>query len=175
MNLNCNHYRWLVIWNLPIYLHDDDDDYHHHHHVSGVRHLWSDHHRSYFSSPRIYEHGEPWWNDINRGKFLIHPPELSGNPTKSSSSKAGGTGKVNDAFCLTKYLSHALYGSLTCRKTYWHGTNGFTSPPKVGMLRICITLYGPLGLKGLIYKCIQEDLTHVTFSLKQLSYGKLTL
>jgi hypothetical protein len=30
----------------------------------------------------IYEHGEPWWNDNDRGK-LIHPPELSGNPTSS--------------------------------------------------------------------------------------------
>jgi hypothetical protein len=28
-----------------------------------------------------YEHGEPWWDDINRGKLLIHPPEFSGNPT----------------------------------------------------------------------------------------------
>jgi hypothetical protein len=29
----------------------------------------------------IYEHGEPWWNDINRVKLLIHQPEVSGNPT----------------------------------------------------------------------------------------------
>jgi hypothetical protein len=29
----------------------------------------------------IYEHGEPWWNDIDRRKFLI-PPELSVNPTR---------------------------------------------------------------------------------------------
>jgi hypothetical protein len=25
----------------------------------------------------MYEHGEPWWNDINRGKLLICLPELS--------------------------------------------------------------------------------------------------
>jgi hypothetical protein len=25
----------------------------------------------------IYEHGEQWWN-IDRGKLLIRPPELSG-------------------------------------------------------------------------------------------------
>jgi hypothetical protein len=30
----------------------------------------------------IYEHGEPWWIDDERGK-LICPPELSGNPTSS--------------------------------------------------------------------------------------------
>jgi hypothetical protein len=29
----------------------------------------------------IYEHGEPWCNDVDRGKLLIRPPELSGNPT----------------------------------------------------------------------------------------------
>jgi hypothetical protein len=29
----------------------------------------------------IYEHGEPWWNDMGRRKLLIRPPELSGNTT----------------------------------------------------------------------------------------------
>jgi hypothetical protein len=29
----------------------------------------------------IYKHVEPWYNGIDRGKFLIRPPELSGNPT----------------------------------------------------------------------------------------------
>jgi hypothetical protein len=41
----------------------------------------------------VYEHGEPWWNDISRVKLLIFPPELSGNLT---SSKAGGTIKGID-------------------------------------------------------------------------------
>jgi hypothetical protein len=31
----------------------------------------------------IYEHGEIWATDIDRGKLLIHPSELSGNPTSS--------------------------------------------------------------------------------------------
>jgi hypothetical protein len=22
----------------------------------------------------IYEHGKPWWNDVDRGKLLIPPP-----------------------------------------------------------------------------------------------------
>jgi hypothetical protein len=30
-----------------------------------------------------YEHGESWWNDIDQVKLLIHPSELSGNPTSS--------------------------------------------------------------------------------------------
>jgi hypothetical protein len=30
----------------------------------------------------INEDGEPWWNDdVDRGKLLTCPPELSGNPT----------------------------------------------------------------------------------------------
>jgi hypothetical protein len=29
----------------------------------------------------IHEHEEPWLNDVDRGKILIRPPELSGNPT----------------------------------------------------------------------------------------------
>jgi hypothetical protein len=31
----------------------------------------------------IYEHEEPWWKDIDRGKLLIRSPELSGKPTSS--------------------------------------------------------------------------------------------
>jgi hypothetical protein len=31
----------------------------------------------------MYEHGEPWWNGVNKGKLPIRPPELSGNPTSS--------------------------------------------------------------------------------------------
>jgi hypothetical protein len=30
----------------------------------------------------VYEHGEQWWNDIGRGKFMISPQELNGNPTR---------------------------------------------------------------------------------------------
>jgi hypothetical protein len=39
--------------------------------------------RDYVSELLIYEHGKPQWNDIERGKLLIPPPELSGNPTSS--------------------------------------------------------------------------------------------
>jgi hypothetical protein len=27
--------------------------------------------------------GKPWWNEVDRGKFLIRAPELCGNPTSS--------------------------------------------------------------------------------------------
>jgi hypothetical protein len=32
----------------------------------------------------IYEHGVPWWNNIDKGTLLIRPPQLSGNPTSRS-------------------------------------------------------------------------------------------
>jgi hypothetical protein len=31
----------------------------------------------------MYEYGEPWRNDIDRGKLTIRPPEFSCNPTRS--------------------------------------------------------------------------------------------
>jgi hypothetical protein len=31
----------------------------------------------------IYEHVEPWWNDIDREELLIRPPELCSNPNSS--------------------------------------------------------------------------------------------
>jgi hypothetical protein len=34
-----------------------------------------------FIPQMLYEHGGTWWNDVDRGKLLIRPPELSGNPT----------------------------------------------------------------------------------------------
>jgi hypothetical protein len=51
-----------------------DDD------VDGVRLSFNFGHRlAYCSSPQaIREYGELWWNDIDRGRFMIRPPELSG-------------------------------------------------------------------------------------------------
>jgi hypothetical protein len=55
-------------------------------HVDGVRlRLWT----AATNGPTVhppgddYKHGEPWWNNANRGKLMIYPPELSGNPTNS--------------------------------------------------------------------------------------------
>jgi hypothetical protein len=36
---------------------------------------------SLFIPQVINEHREPWWNDIDRGKLVIRPPQLSGNST----------------------------------------------------------------------------------------------
>jgi hypothetical protein len=32
----------------------------------------------------LHEHGEKWWNDIDRGKLHIFQPELSSNPTSGN-------------------------------------------------------------------------------------------
>jgi hypothetical protein len=47
----------------------------------GVRlRLWTaDTNRPIFHPQVIYEHGESWWNDVDRGKLPIRPPELSRN------------------------------------------------------------------------------------------------
>jgi hypothetical protein len=43
-------------------------------------------------------------------------------------------------FCLTKYLFYTSKGYLTRRKFFRHGDDGFTSPPKEGVLGIFIAL-----------------------------------
>jgi len=50
---------------------------------------------------------------ISRGGTPIYPPELSCNPTRRDIySKAGGTGKGNEEFCLTKCRFHTSKDSL---------------------------------------------------------------
>jgi hypothetical protein len=72
----------------------------------------------------IYEHREPWWNDIDRGKLLIRPPVLSDYPTKSSCSKAGENGEGNYKFGLTKNFCKYFEGTL---KSYYMGPTALDS------------------------------------------------
>jgi hypothetical protein len=58
-----------------------------------------------FISQVIHEHGEPWWNDTGSGK-LIRPPELSGNTTKSSSSKDDERAKDMKNLALRSIFGH---------------------------------------------------------------------
>jgi hypothetical protein len=39
---------------------------------------------SLFVPQVIYEHGEQWWNDMNRRKLLISQPDISANPASSN-------------------------------------------------------------------------------------------
>jgi hypothetical protein len=58
-----------------------------------------------------YEHGEPWWNDSDRGNsWSVHQCSLAILPAESSSNKAGGTGKANDKLCCMKYLCSYFKG-----------------------------------------------------------------
>jgi hypothetical protein len=84
----------------------------------------------------IYEHAGLQWNDIDWGKLLIRPTELSCNPTAELlGSKAWGTSEGNE-FCLKTYLSY-FEEVLTCRKMLRHLADGFTSLSR-GVLRIFI-------------------------------------
>jgi hypothetical protein len=57
------------------------------------------------------EHGEPQCNDIDRGKLLIHPPELSGKPTSSHPvPKYNEMAKEMMNFALGSITVHALKG-----------------------------------------------------------------
>jgi hypothetical protein len=97
-----------------------------------------------------YEHEEPWWNDVNRGKLLICPKQLSGNPTsRVIRGQAGGMGKGNDEFDLAKYFCSYLQVIFTCHKILWHETSSFTSPLKEGMLWILTALKNPSPQPGL--------------------------
>jgi hypothetical protein len=88
----------------------------------------------------IHEHGEPWWNDINKGKLLIHWPELSGNPTSSHLVAKHEELAKEMKLALPSIFVHTSESYLTCHKILRHGANGFTSPPKEGMLQ---TFYHP--------------------------------
>jgi hypothetical protein len=87
----------------------------------------------------IYEHAKLSWN-INTGKHIIHPTELSGNPTGShlvAKQEEIAKDMMNfegyDEFCLMNYIFQTSKVSLTYRKILLHGANGFTSPRKEGM------------------------------------------
>jgi hypothetical protein len=91
----------------------------------------------------IYEHGEPCWSDIDRGKLLILSPDLSGNLI-SSHVVVKQEELVNEMMTLALRILfvYTSNGSLTCRENLRHGTDGFTSSPKdelriLSLLKIC--------------------------------------
>jgi hypothetical protein len=77
---------------------------------------------------------------MGRIKFLVRPPELSGNPTHSHLvTKQNELGKERINFASRRIFDHTLKGFLTCRKVLHHVSEGFTSPPKKVALRIFIS------------------------------------
>jgi hypothetical protein len=94
----------------------------------------------------IYEKGEPRWNDIDSGKLLIRQPEAPGNSTSSHLvAKWEEHADGNAEFCPWS-ISFILVGFFTCHKILRYGADGFTSPPKLGVLRIFIALKHPIVL-----------------------------
>jgi hypothetical protein len=72
----------------------------------------------------ICEHGEAWWNDIDRGgAWFVLQSSLAVLPAESYSSKAGGTwrGKwISRSNYLFSYIK-VILNVLKC----WHGASGF--------------------------------------------------
>jgi hypothetical protein len=81
-------------------------------------------------------------DDAGWVQFLTHPPELCGSRTSRLPGQFGGIdGRWSENFAC-QYVKY-LKGALTCRKILRHGTSGFTSHPKEGVLRIFIALKNP--------------------------------
>jgi hypothetical protein len=95
-----------------------------------------------FVPQMVYEHGEPWWNAINGGETPDSSTRALWHSHQQSHvvAKQEGLAKEVMKCCIMKYLFHTWKGSLTCRKMLRHGADGFTSPPKEGMLQIFIIL-----------------------------------
>jgi hypothetical protein len=90
-----------------IHLRVDDD------HVDevGLR-LWTATTDGPIAHPQVvYDHGEPWWNDIDRGNAsFVHQISLPVLLAESSSSKVGKLEYGNDKFGFTKYLCSYFEG-----------------------------------------------------------------
>jgi hypothetical protein len=76
----------------------------------------------------IYGLEESRWNDIDRGKLLICPSELSGKSTSSNlvaSQEELGEGMMNLAF--EKYLCSYIIVNFYMPQNLTTGADGFTS------------------------------------------------
>jgi hypothetical protein len=71
-------------------------------------------------------------------KLLTRPPELSGSLTSRVIWEK--VGERDEGVRIILSVSEISQGISTCRKILRHGTSGFTSHPKEGVLRIFIAL-----------------------------------
>jgi hypothetical protein len=99
--------------------------------------------------PRVIsEHGQPWWWWCRLG---ITPDSSTRALWQSYQQRdLGQVGGMDEGVRILPihYLRY-LKGSSTCRKILRHGTSGFTSHPKEGLLRIFIALKNPSPRPGL--------------------------
>jgi hypothetical protein len=77
--------------------------------------------------------------------WLVYQSSMAVIPAETSgASRRNGRRSGNFSYQYLKYLK----GSLICRKILRHGTSGFISHPKEGVLRICIALKNPSPRPG---------------------------
>jgi hypothetical protein len=64
----------------------------------------------------LYEQGDPRWNDTDKGKLLIRPPDVSGNltSTESSGSKKEWTKRMMNVALQSILESKFLYVVKSC-------------------------------------------------------------
>jgi hypothetical protein len=112
----------------------------------------SNHQCAYFASPRWYVNVKSHGDDDNNDDacwdnfWLVHQSSLAVLPAETSvANRRNGLRTENFASQYLKYLKW----SFTCRKILRHGTSGFTSHPKEGVLRIFIALKNPSPRLGL--------------------------
>jgi hypothetical protein len=79
----------------------------------------------------------PTWGrtrDLERSNFRHKRPPASGATLANPAAEGGTMGEKWPRILSKVAISTSLLGSFTCRKAR-HGTDGFTSPPKEGVLR----------------------------------------
>jgi hypothetical protein len=84
---------------------------------------------------------EPWWNNIDRGIFLIRPPELSSNPNSShlvANEEELEKEIMNLAFEVPSVMLRSDFFHAV--KSYMGGDSGFTSTSKKVVLLLFVTL-----------------------------------
>jgi hypothetical protein len=119
----------------------DDDD-----HVDGVRYVselrWTT--GLLFIPQVIYEHGEPWWNDVNRGNsWLVHPSSLAILPAKSSGRKQNWAKRIMNFALWSFFFIFASDFFFTYCKSYDVRPTGFTSSLKEGVVWTFIAHQNP--------------------------------
>jgi hypothetical protein len=98
--------------------------------------------------PRI-EPGPPDY-EIGGITTFCRPPDLSANPSSSHLVASKRNGRTEWWIWPCEVFLFILPSdAFICHKTWLHGANGFTFPPKEGVLRIFIALKNPFPLSGL--------------------------
>jgi hypothetical protein len=95
--------------------------------------------RKVFTECRCQRHVKPpTWKrsrNLERSNFCHKRPPASKATLANPAAEGGTMGEKWPRFLSKVATSTSLLGSFTCRKA-WHGTDGFTAPPKEGVLRI---------------------------------------